>query len=258
MPTKLNFFNEIDLDNKSILQYSREKYIEYPSILIKNALVDNLLEDFTSLAKSFGDYLDYENSPYKLFREDTQQEIEYHSDGVSCLNPNRIPKYLFFYAKNWPINNGGNFKISYIPNIVSNLPEGILNILKNQKLQFFNYAGTHKKFIKPKNSIHDILTFEKYALTKVDSEYKLDLFLPINKLTDDIKWEYLMKFENLSYTESKKILNQIKQIAMSKDCQKEISLKNNDILIFNNNLFLHGRNKFTKNIKRELYRIQIL
>ena len=82
--------------------------------------------------------------------------------------------------------------------------------------------------------------------------------MPLDKITSDIKWDYLMKFENLSYDESNKILMEIKKIAISEDCQKELPLKNNDILILNNNLFLHGRKPFNKKINRKLYRIQIL
>jgi len=253
-----NFYQEIDLKNKSLKNLPRKIIYEFPATLIKNTHSKNLLEEFTTLAKSFGDYLDYDNKPYKLFKEDSQQEIEYHSDGVSCLDLKKIPKYLFFFVKLWPDNSGGNFKFSYIPNIVSSLPESIIKVLECQKLQYFNYAGTHIKFIKPKNFKGDIKTFEKYALTKVGSDYKLDLFLPLNEMTEDIKWEYLMKFEKLSFEESNSILNEIKKIAISKYCQKELILKDNDILILNNNLFLHGRKSFTKKIYRELYRIQIL
>ena len=253
-----NFFKEIDLKNKSLLSLSKDNLIESPSVLIKNARNKNLFAEFISIAKSFGDYLDYDNKPYKLFDEDSKQEIEYHSDGVSCIDLKRIPKLLFFFAKSWPINLGGNFKFSYTPNIVSLLPSSIIHLMKNQKLQFFNYAGTHSKFIKPKNLDGDVMVFEKHALSKVDGEYKIDLFLPLDKITSDIKWDYLMKFEDLSFEESNKILVEIKKIAISECCQKELPLKNNDILILNNNLFLHGRKAFSQKIKRELYRIQIL
>ena len=55
-----------------------------------------------------------------------------------------------------------------------------------------------------------------------------------------------MKFEKLSLNASLDILNDIKIIAKDIDCEKTFEFNDNDILVFNNNLFLHGRKKFTK------------
>ena len=51
---------------------------------------------------------------------------------------------------------------------------------------------------------------------------------------------------------------QLKFIDNYDDCEKKITFSDNDILVVHNNLFLHGRKKFTKKINRKLYRIQIL
>lgn len=252
------FFQQLDLQKQTLDKIDYKSIIDNSSILIKNVNDNNILDGFIKFSKDFGEYLDYENKPYYLFDGNTQQEIEYHSDGVSCLDENRIPKYLFFYAKSWPQNSGGEFKISYTPNIIKKIPQKYTDILLSQKLQFLNYAGTDKKFIKPAGVRGNVVSFEKYALRKIHGEYKLDLFLPIDKITEDIKWEYLMKFEKLSLNASLDILNDIKIIAKDVDCEKTFEFNDNDILVFNNNLFLHGRKKFTKKINRKLYRIQIL
>ena len=84
------------------------------------------------------------------------------------------------------------------------------------------------------------------------------MFLPLKKMHKDLKWEYKMKFENLDIFHSMKILHSIRKIAENKDCISQFPLKNDDILIVNNERFFHGRNKFTDKVKRSLYRIQIL
>ena len=74
------------------------------------------------------------------------------------------------------------------------------------------------------------------------------MFLPIDKVHKDLKWEYKMKFESLSLIKSKKILNFIKDKSEEIDCEKLINFFNNDILILNNYMFFHGRKKFSKQI----------
>ena len=220
----------------------------------KKTYLITLLLLLNNLAK----YLDYDNKSYFSFDEISQQEISYHTDGVSCLDCKRIPKYLFFYVEKHPQRARGEFKISFIPNIIKKLPEGYLKVLKSQKLQYLNYNGTLKKFIKPKGTKGDVVSFEKYCFRKVNGESTLDMFLPIDKVNKDVGWEYKMKFESLSLIKSKKILNFIKDKSEEIDCEKLINFFNNDILILNNYMFFHGRKKFSKQIKRNLHRIQIL
>lgn len=136
------------------------------------------------------------------------------------------------------------------------LPKKYVQILKNHKLQYLNYAGTHKRFVKINNE--DEVTFKKFCLRKVNSHWTLDMFLPLKKKTKDIKWEYKMQFEGLSLKDSEKILKNISKLSDKKECKCEFPLSSKSLLIVNNERFFHGRNKFSEKVKRSLYRIQVL
>ena len=251
-----NHLRLIDLEKKKI--FCAKKYItENKVTILRNPNKKNLFRDYVDLSLSFGKFLDYNNNPYYKFDESSQQEIGFHTDGVSCLDERKIPRYLFFYVKNWPKGKKGFFKVSSINKIISKIPKNFLKILKQNKLQYLNYGGTLKKFVKS-NKKEDIVSFEKYSLKKVNRKWTLDMFLPLKKMHKDLKWEYKMKFENLDIFHSMKILHSIRKIAENKDCTSQFPLKNDDILIVNNEKFFHGRNKFTDKVKRSLYRIQIL
>ena len=183
----------INLENKKI-NLSKKYILSNKVTIIKNSLKDNIFEDFIKLSKSFGTYLHYDNKPYYKFDETSQQEIGFHTDGVSCLDYKKIPKYLFFYVKDWPQNKKGFFKISSIKKIISKIPENYLSILKKNKLQYLNYSGTLQKFNKSKN-FKDVVSFEKYCLRKINGNWTLDMFLPLRKMHKDLKWEYKMKFQ---------------------------------------------------------------
>ena len=254
----------IEKDNIRIVNLKKNNILSAKKLIIKNkALILrnpselNLFNNYCELALSFGKSLDYNNKPYFKFDENSQQEIGFHTDGVSCLDEKKIPKYLFFLVKNWPSGKKGNFKISSTSKIISKLPTNILKILRNNKLQYLNYGGTLKKFRKKIND-DDIISFQKYSMKKTNGKWTLDMFLPLKKMHKDLKWEYKMKFENLDLNDSKKILHIIRKVAESKECMTEFALKKNDILVVNNQKFFHGRNKFSEKVKRSLYRIQIL
>ena len=245
----------IDL-NKKNLKLSRKFILSNKVTIIKNFSLNDHFNDYIKLSKSFGKSLNYNNKPYLKFDEASQQAISLHTDGVSCLKYKKIPKYILFYVKRWPKNKAGFFKVSSTKKIIQMLPKKYIQILKSHKLQYLNYNGTHKKFIKINNQ--DEVTFQKYCLRKVNGHWTLDMFLPLKVISKDIKWEYKMKFENISLKESVKILETIRKIAEKKECLCEFPLSSGDIFVLNNERFFHGRNKFTTKVKRSLYRIQVL
>ena len=163
---------------------------------------------------------------------------------------------MLFYIDNWPINKKGFFRVSSTQKIIQNLPKKYIQILKNHKLQYFNYNGTHKRYIKINNE--DKVTFKKYCLRKVNGHWTLDMFLPIRKMSKDIKWEYKMKFEGFSLKKTNKILKDIRRVADKKECKLEFSLFSKCVFIVNNEKFFHARNSFSEKVKRSLYRIQVL
>jgi len=84
------------------------------------------------------------------------------------------------------------------------------------------------------------------------------MFLPLKKISKNLRWQYQMKFENLNLQQSKKILSDIRKLAENKECCIKFPLRNNSIMVFDNEQFFHGREKFNKPVKRTLYRVQIL
>lgn len=250
-----NFLRVVDLKQKN-LKFAKKFICKNKITLIKNFALRNSFKDYIKLAKSFGKTLDYNNKPYYKFDESSQQPISLHTDGVSCLNYKKIPSYILFYVDSWPKNKKGFFKVSSTKKIIQMLPKKHVQILKNHKLQYLNYAGTLKRFVKINNE--DEVTFKKFCLRKVNGRWTLDMFLPIKKMTKDVKWEYKMQFEGLSLKDSEKILKNIRKISDKKECKCEFPLSSKSLLIVNNERFFHGRNKFSEKVKRSLYRIQVL
>lgn len=249
------FLRIIDLKKNNLI-FSKKFVLNNKITFIKNFSLIDSLGDCIKLSKSLGKILYYNNKPYLKFDESSQQAIGLHTDGVSCLNYNKIPKYILFYIDNWPKNKKGLFKISSTKKIVKMLPKKYIQILKNHKLKYFNYNGTHKRYIKVNNK--DVVTFKKHCLRKVNGHWTLDMFLPMKTMSKDIKWEYKMQFEGLSLKDSQKILNDIRKIADQKECLYNFSLRSKCVFIINNEKFFHARNKFSEKVKRSLYRIQIL
>ena len=250
-----NFLRVVDLKQKNLI-FAKKFILKNKITLIKNFALKNSFKDYIKLAKSFGKTLDYNNKPYYKFDESSQQPISLHTDGVSCLNYKKIPSYILFYVDSWPKNKKGFFKVSSTKKIIQMLPKKYVQILKNHKLQYLNYAGTHKRFVKINNE--DEVTFKKFCLRKVNGHWTLDMFLPIKKMTKDVKWDYKMQFEGLSLKDSEKILKNISKITDKKECKCEFPLSSKSLLIVNNERFFHGRNKFSEKVKRSLYRIQVL
>jgi hypothetical protein len=252
MLTKNNeFLNVIDLKKKNLLNI--KNFISNKKInLLVNVDKKKILKKFTNFSKIFGPALKYRNKPYYKFNEISQQQVGLHTDGVSCLVNKKIPKLLFFYVSMWPQNCAGRFKVVSIKKLLSKIPKKYLKILKTQDLQYLDYFPQHRKI--SKNQV----SFQKKCLYKVNGNWSLNMFLPLKKDDPTLPWKYKMKFENLNIQNSKKILSKIRFLAEQNDCLTKIPLLSETIMIFDNEKFFHGREKFTKKIKRSLYRIQTL
>lgn len=246
-----NLLKTIDVNNKQLLKIKSEISNNKINLLI-NINKTNVLKKFTNFSKFFGKSLKYNNRDYYKFNEMTNNEVGLHTDGVSCLVKKKIPKLLFFYIKKWPQNYKGLFKIVSTKKLIKKIPDTYLKILKDQDLEYFNYYPNHI------NKSQNIVSFKKKCMYKINGSWTLNMFLPIKRINPDINWKYKMKFSDLTLKESKKILSKIRTLAEERDCCMKISLPSNSILIFDNEKFFHGREKFTKTIKRSLYRIQIL
>lgn len=249
-----DWYKEIDLLGKGFDEIPDNIYEEKKALLIRGCSSQNLLKNYEKYSLKFGEALEYNNKNYKtLSGINKQAEIEYHTDGVSCLDPFKVPKFLFFLVENWPINEGGDFKLSYIPKMLNKLPTFILDVLEKQKLQFFNYFEEHAKLD------YEYISFEKKTLEIIGKEKILSIFLPIDDTNiPNLPWKYKMKFANLNFKETLEILNIIKNISKSNDCERKIALKNNDVLFVDNRYVMHGRLKFNNEVNRCLHRIQIL
>ena len=241
----------IDTQNSQLSNF-KKTILNNKVNLFLNVTKKNIFEEYINFSKSFGLELKYNKRPYHKFTETSQAEIGLHTDGVSCLKYKKIPKLIFFYVEKWPKNNKGYFKISSIKKLISKMPKKYLKILKEQKLQYLNY------FSDPKKNLDNQVSFQKKCLRKVNNSWTLDMFLPLKKINKNLRWKYQMKFENLSLKESKKILSKIRSLAESKDCCVKFPLFSKSIMVLDNEKFFHGREKFTKKVKRNLFRIQIL
>jgi len=241
------------LDTKDLkLSHFKEIVFNNKVNLFLNVNKDNIFKEYINFAKSFGSELKYGNKSYHKFTELSQDEIGLHTDGVSSIKYKKIPKFIFFYVKKWPSKNKGYFKVASIKKLLSKIPKKYLKILKEQKLQYLNYFNNTGK------NLDNQISFQKKCLRKVKNRWTMDMFLPLKKINKNLKWKYTMKFENLNLLQSKKILREIRNLAENRDCCIKFPLQNNSIMVFDNEQFFHGREKFNKPIKRTLYRVQIL
>jgi len=241
-----------NLHNSSILDYKKKILNNKVNIFVNNKK-KNIFKEFIKFSKSFGTELKYNKKPYYKFTETTQRPIGLHTDGVSCLQHKKIPKLIFFYVKKWPENAEGFFQVSSMKKIISKIPKKYMKILKEQNLQYLNY------FSDPKKNLNNQISFQKKCLRKVNNHLAMDMFLPLKTINKDhSRWKYQMKFENITQKNSKKILSKIRSIAENKDCNIKFPLSNEIVMVINNERFFHGREKFSKQVKRTLYRVQIL
>ena len=191
---KHSWFSELNLRGKDLEDIPVEVFKKKRALLIKGCNPDNLLKKYEKYALKFGKALEYDNKNYRTLAGTSKQaEIEYHTDGVSCLDPLKIPKFLFFLAEDWPVNEGGEFKLSYMPKMLEKLPPYILEILEKQKLQFFNYFAEHSKLD------YEIVSFQKRVLEYIGKEKILSIFLPIDDINiPNLPWKYKMKFSDFA------------------------------------------------------------
>lgn len=252
--SKHSWFSELNLNGKDFEDIPEEMFKEKRALLVKGCNPVDLFQKYEKYALKFGKALEYNNNNYRTLAGTSKQaEIEYHTDGVSCLDPLKIPKFLFFLVEDWPLNEGGEFKLSYMPKMLEKLPPHTLEILEKQYLQFFNYFEEHTKLD------YEIVSFQKKVLEFIGKEKILSIFLPIDDINiPNLTWNYKMKFSDLSLEESLETLNLIKSISKSNDCEKKISFNRNDMLFVDNRFVMHGRLKFNREVNRCLHRIQIL
>ena len=245
------YLNILDVQNLKLSNF--KKIVSNNRVnLFLNVNKNNIFKEYINFAKSFGSELKYGKKSYHKFTEISQAEIGLHTDGVSCLKYNKIPKLIFFYVKKWPSKSKGYFKVASIKKLLSIIPKKNLKILKEQKLQYLNYFNNSKK------NLDNEVSFQKKCLRRVKNRWTLDMFLPLKKISKNLRWQYQMKFENLNLQQSKKILSDIRKLAENKECCIKFPLRNNSIMVFDNEQFFHGREKFNKPVKRTLYRVQIL
>ena len=250
------YLKTIDLKNSDLLSYKKIILKNKVNLFI-NLKKKNIFKEYINFSKYFGPILEYKNKPYSVFPTISQEEIALHTDGVSCLKYDKIPKLIFFYIKKWPKNENGYFKVVSIKKLISKIPKNYIKILKEQKLQYLNYAKSWKS--KHKKDLNNQINFQKKCLRKVNNHLVLDIFLPLKKNNKNLLWKHKEKFEHLSLKDSHKILSKIRSLAEEKDCCIKFPLSSNSIMVFDNERFLHGRDAFSKkNIKRTMFRIQVL
>ena len=94
---KHSWFSELNLQGKDFKDIPEEVFEKKSALLIKGCNPVNLFKKYEKYALKFGKALEYDNKNYRTLAGTSKQaEIEYHTDGVSCLDPLKIPKYLFF------------------------------------------------------------------------------------------------------------------------------------------------------------------
>ena len=253
--------------NKNISNISDEqikKIKSHKAYLLKNVNL-NKTSDLINFSARFGQILKYNKKSYVTFKE-VSIENEMHYDGISALQKNKIPKYLFFYIKktdkiNNDKKNKGEFKLLNSLQSISDIPKKTLNFLKNKELEFYECPTFYKPDVKPNE-----LSFKKKMINSINGKLNLRTHIissSSSKITMDNK--YVETVEGwkgkISSCTGKQTLDLFKLISKSIFNKKnlwKIKFENKDLLIVDNRYVFHGRNSVSIPTKRLIYRVQVL
>ena len=244
-------FIEINGANSSLKDFNVDEIKKFKAVIIKN-LREIPEKDFVDFGAKFGPILPYENGPIYSFTGEAQDEIELHYDGISASNPKKIPNWLIFYVrKASPIENGGAFKVADAEIALKFVSDEIKEFLRSTRLQFFGYFAEQMK-----NKKFDEFSFEIKPIEKFSDHESLRVFLP--SLEDRFVGDSKKIFQGRTREESLAIFNDLKNALYNPEVIHRFSFSDHDVLILNNKLTFHGRERFNQPVLRTLDRIQAL
>jgi alpha-ketoglutarate-dependent taurine dioxygenase len=139
--------------------------------------------------------------------------------------------------------------LSNCAKVIEHLPQTMMNFLKTAYLKISEYSQAAAS-----TKVQD-----EFAIKLIDTYREkeiLRLFLPSSHQNrcnpDSVKL-----ISGTTEDETRLIFKEIQRALYHQDILKKIKFQKNDVLIFNNRIFLHGRERFLQPTKRILNRIQL-
>lgn len=225
----------------------------------------NKINDLVDFSKKFGKVFKYGKKNHISFKV-VSIENEMHYDGISALSKKNIPNYLFFYVENISkinnkLKNKGEFKLLNSSKCIKDIPEKLLEILKNKKLEFYGCPTFYKPDVKEYE-----LSFKKKIINKVNGKLNLRTHIVSNisaKVTRDNKYVesvegWKVKIQSYTGTQTLNLFRELSKKIFNKRNLWKIRFKKKDLLIVDNRHVFHGRNSVSIPSKRLVHRIQVI
>ena len=208
--------------------------------------------------------LPYGDGVELVFEGETLKEDDLHYDGISSVDPKRVPAYVAFYVERaLGPGVGGEFTIVDCARAVELIPNDLREFLRSHKEQFFGYPLYNKSQPKP-----DELTFEVDSITSFDGVERLRIHLPFSaasaKITADGRrvhsraHDFSLAFSGCDGRETLEIFDEVRKIVVREDVMWTIEFQDGDILIIDNEFVFHGRHGLTRPTHRVMRRVQLL
>ena len=237
--------------------------VNFDSSISFNDIKDRLL----SVCSEIGECLDYDGHPYLKLPDYSTQIVEWHYDGISNSNINRVPDWIFFLhscddvAKDSKLNNGFNIANCHL----------LLNSLSIQSKEFL------------KLSFQEIIG-HKIGMADTAKNVKADLSIRmVNKIMDNIEvlrahipfdntfdYDYSdetiichpdnikFKFKNLNFFQQKELLADINSKIKKNGITFCHKFNLNSLLIVHNKSCFHSGVSVEGGEKRNVYRLQLI
>lgn len=231
-------------------QLDFEAFTTAPATLLLDVsdVTREALERFATAQRPF---LPYDGRPTSSFSGETLDEVAPHFDGVSAKKPEFVPEWLVFWARTEiPRGIGGSYKLCD-GRALDSLESPVLEMLRN----------THQVFRDYQNSTIGREVSDSFAFPVVQTyagKEILRAFLEPSDSAVRILPSVQSEFIGRDGTPQPEISKILTELFNKPENHNTVDLRTDNVLIVNNRICLHGRERLSKESNRLFYRIQLL
>lgn len=231
-------------------QLDFEAFTSAPATLLLDVpdVTREALERFATAQRPF---LPYDGRPTSSFSGETIDEVAPHFDGVSAKEPKFVPEWLIFWAQTEiPSGIGGFYKLCD-GRVLDSLPSPLREALRTTQQVFRNYQNSTIG-----REVSDSFAFpvvQAYAGNEILRAFLEPSDSAVRTLPS-VQSEFIGR-DGMPQPEISKILTELFNNPQN---HQTVDLKTDNVLIVNNRICLHGRERLSRESNRLFYRVQLL